>query len=82
MTTVPLDPVTTEAHVEVIRRISAQSIPSIGANSAALLLRLVDLLLQLRSAGVDKLKLRELGVEHADDLCKLLNVSMTACNIR
>lgn len=80
MTTVPLDPVATEAPVEVIRRIGAQPIPSIGANSAALLLRLVDLLLQLRSAGVDELELRELGVEHSDDLRKLVNVSMTVCS--
>lgn len=80
MTTVPLDPIAAEAPVKIIRRIGTQSIPAVGANSTALLLCLVDLLLQLRGAGVNELKLRELGVEDANNLCKLFNVSMNAQN--
>lgn len=78
MATVPLNPIATEAPVEVICRVCTQTIPSVGANSTALLLRLVDLLLQLRSAGVDELELRELGVEDADDLGELFGVSLSA----
>lgn len=75
MTTIPLHPVTTETPVEVICRVCTQAVPAVGADSAALFLRLGNLLLQLRGAGVDELELRELGVEDADDLCELCGVS-------
>lgn len=69
MTTVPLHRVSAEAPVEVIRRVCAEAVPAVGADSAGLFLRLVDLVLQLRGAGVNELELGELGVEDADDLC-------------
>lgn len=78
MAAVALHPVAAEAPVEVICRICAQTIPTIGTDSATLLLCLVDLLLQLRGTGVNELELRELAVEDTDDLCELFHVSMQA----
>jgi hypothetical protein len=70
-TTKPLRPSTAEAPVEVLRRVRAKSLPAIGTSAVRLLLRLGDLFLKLRGAGVDELELRELGVEDANDLCEL-----------
>lgn len=75
MTTISLHPVSTHASVEVVCGICAQTVPAIGADGAGLLLRLVDLILQLRGARVDELELRELSVEDAHDLGKLFCVS-------
>ena len=76
VTAVALRPVAAEAPVEVLGWICAQAIPAICTNNAAFLLCLADLLLQLRGTGVDELELRELGVEDADDLCELSDVSI------
>lgn len=79
MPTVPLHSAPPKTPIKVIRRIGAQSVPAISAaDSAALLLRLVDLVLQLGGARVDELELRELCVEDADDLCELCCVRCKA----
>ena len=74
--TITLDPVAAEAPVKVVCWICAQAIPAVCADRSALLVGLVDFVLQLRGAGVDELELRELRVEDADDLCKLSGVSI------
>jgi hypothetical protein len=66
-----LRPSTTVAPVKVLGGVRTKSLPATRTRAVRLLLRLVDLLLELRSARVDELELRELGVEDADDLCKL-----------
>ena len=76
MTTVTLRPVAAEAPVEVLGWVCAQAVPAVRTDDAAFLLRLADLLLQLRGTGVDELELRELSVEDADDLCELSDVSI------
>jgi hypothetical protein len=76
VTAVTLRPVAAEAPVEIFGRIRAQSVPAICTDNAAFLLRLADLLLQLRGTGIDELELRELGVEDADDLCELSEISI------
>jgi hypothetical protein len=73
-----LRPAATEAPVKVLGGICAQTVPAIGTDALSFLLGLGDLVLQLRGTRVDELELRQLGVEDANDLCKLWRVSVLA----
>lgn len=70
-TTKPIRPSTPKTPIKICTRIRAQAIPAIRANMLRVLLRLSNLRLQLRCAGVDELELGELRVEDADDFGEL-----------